>query len=57
MPIWHRRLFFQADKVSYLIVVFLVLAALTPRRPSSAYSPAVAQQSATISTGALDGEW
>ena len=42
MPIrgslWH--LFFQPNKVSYLIVVFSVLAALTHRRPSSAYPSA-----------------
>ena len=36
----HQRLFFRPDKVSCLIVVFLVLAALTPRRPSSAYPSA-----------------
>ena len=51
MPIRHRRLFFWPDKVSCLIVVLLVLAALTPHRPSSAYPSAAAQQSATISTG------
>ena len=31
------RLFFRPDKVSWLIVMFLVLAALNPCRPSSAY--------------------
>ena len=47
----HRRLFFRPDEVSCLVVVFLVLAALTPRRPSSAYPSAAAQQSATINMG------
>ena len=37
------------DKVSCLIVVFLVLAALTPRRPSSVYL--------NSTDAALDGEW
>ena len=49
MPIRHRRLFFWSDKVTCLIVVFLVLAALTPRRPSSAYL--------NSADAALDGEW
>ena len=40
IPIRHRRLFFRPDKVSCLIVVFSVLAALTPRRPSSVYPSA-----------------
>ena len=39
MSIWHWRLFFWSDKVSCLIVVFLVLVALTPCRPSSLCLP------------------
>ena len=45
------RLFFRLDKVSCLIVVFLVLAALTSRCTSSAYPSAAAQQFATLRTG------
>ena len=51
IPIRHRRLFFWLDKVSCLIVVFLVLAALTSRCTSSAYPSAAAQQFATLRTG------
>ena len=49
MPIWHWRLFFRPDKVSCLVVVFLVLAALSPRCPSSAYLNKM--------DAVLDGEW
>ena len=44
MPIQHRRLFFQLDKESCLIVVLLFLVALTPRRSSSAYPLAATHQ-------------
>ena len=55
-----RRLFFRPDKVTFLIAVFSVLAALTPRRLSSAYLPPVSSDTAVRHDQhglALGGEW